>query len=117
LRWGGPCQYQTWPETFVDSEGRERHISRVSTLTEIERAVDALPSDQKKELIQFLAERLRAANAPTAAASPQQHGVLDIPPVSLGKVLRPLSPDDDLLGEMLKGRVTRHWLSGRGGGF
>ncbi len=32
------------------------------------------------------------------------HSVLDIPPVHLGAVLRPLSADDDLLGEMLEGR-------------
>lgn len=32
------------------------------------------------------------------------HSVLDIRPVSLGKVLSPPSPDDDLLGEMLEGR-------------
>jgi hypothetical protein len=31
------------------------------------------------------------------------HGVLDIASVSLGSVLRPLSSDDDLLGEMLEG--------------
>ena len=34
----------------------------------------------------------------------QSHGVLDIATVSLGSVLRPLTPDDDLLGEMLEGR-------------
>jgi hypothetical protein len=34
----------------------------------------------------------------------QPHSVLDIPAVSLGSVLRPLTPDDDLLGEMLEGR-------------
>lgn len=32
------------------------------------------------------------------------HSVLDIPPVSLGQMLRPLTPGDDLLGEMLEGR-------------
>jgi predicted DNA-binding antitoxin AbrB/MazE fold protein len=32
------------------------------------------------------------------------HSVLDIPPVHLGGVLRPLSADDDLLDEMLEGR-------------
>ena len=32
------------------------------------------------------------------------HGILDIPAVSLGAVLRPLTADDDLLGEMLEGR-------------
>ena len=32
------------------------------------------------------------------------HGILDIAPVSVGSVLRPLSAEDDLLGEMLEGR-------------
>jgi hypothetical protein len=32
------------------------------------------------------------------------HSILDIPPVSVGKVLRPFTADDDLLGEMLEGR-------------
>jgi hypothetical protein len=32
------------------------------------------------------------------------HGVLDIATVDLGSVLRPLTSDDDLLGEMLEGR-------------
>lgn len=44
---------------------------------------------------------------PPAAASGEGvagHGVLDIPPVTIGSVLRPLSSDDDLLGEMLEGR-------------
>jgi len=35
---------------------------------------------------------------------PGPHSVLDIPPVSLGQALRPLSPDDDLLVEMLEDR-------------
>jgi predicted DNA-binding antitoxin AbrB/MazE fold protein len=33
-----------------------------------------------------------------------RHSILDIQPVSLGQALRPLTPDDDLLGEMLEGR-------------
>jgi hypothetical protein len=33
------------------------------------------------------------------------HSVLDIPTVSVGAVLRPLTADDDLLGDMLDGRV------------
>lgn len=32
------------------------------------------------------------------------HGILDIPSVSLGSVVRPFPADDDLLGEMLEGR-------------
>ncbi len=35
---------------------------------------------------------------------PRLHSVLDIGTVSLGAVLRPLTSDDDLLGEMLEGR-------------
>jgi hypothetical protein len=34
----------------------------------------------------------------------QSKSVLDISTVSLGSVLRPLTSDDDLLGEMLEGR-------------
>ena len=35
----------------------------MSTLAEIERAADALPADQKHELLLFLAARLRAEGA------------------------------------------------------
>jgi hypothetical protein len=34
----------------------------------------------------------------------QSHSVLDIASVGMGSVLRPLTSDDDLLGEMLEGR-------------
>lgn len=37
-------------------------------------------------------------------ANQDGHSILDIPPVSMGKMLRPLGPDDDLLEEMLEGR-------------
>ena len=45
----------------------------------------------------------------TVAAAPRlegsrPHSVLDIGTVALGPVLRPLTADDDLLGEMLEGR-------------
>jgi hypothetical protein len=44
--------------------------------------------------------------APGAAPAKglQPHSFLDVPTISLGPVLRPLSSDDDLLGEMLEGR-------------
>lgn len=32
------------------------------------------------------------------------HSIMDIPPVSMGSILKPLTSDDDLLGEMLEGR-------------
>jgi len=72
----------------------------MSTLTEIERAADALPQDQKESLLEWLSERMRRRQL--NSASP--HSVLDIAPVSLGRVIRPLSPDDDLLGKMLEQR-------------
>ena len=40
----------------------------------------------------------------TMPAGSQSHSILDIPTVSVGAVLRPLTSDDDLLGEMLEGR-------------
>ena len=33
------------------------------------------------------------------------HSILDIPTVRVGAVLRPLTSDDDLLGDMLEGRA------------
>jgi len=67
---------------------------------EIERAADALPLEQQQNLFEWLAERMRRRRLDGNSA----HSVLDIPPVSLGRVIRPLSPDDDLLGEMLEER-------------
>ena len=45
----------------------------------------------------------RVSAGPLSAGS-QPHSILDIPPVSVGAVLRPLTSEDDLLGEMLAGR-------------
>jgi hypothetical protein len=36
-----------------------------------------------------------------AVAVPRRMSILEFPPLDLGNVLRPLGPDDDLLGEML----------------
>jgi hypothetical protein len=74
--------------------------NNMSTLAEIERAAEALPDDQKERLFQWLSERMpkRQQNS----GSP--HSVLEISPVSLGRVIRPLGPDDDLLAEMLEHR-------------
>lgn len=49
---------------------------------------------------------LGTPTAPAASSlpTPPTHGVLDIPVVSLGSVLRTLRADDDLLGEMLDGQ-------------
>ena len=42
--------------------------------------------------------------SPTPAAE-KTHGILDIPLVSLGRIVQPLTADDDLLGEMLESRT------------
>ena len=34
----------------------------------------------------------------------KRRSLLDMPTVSVGEILKPLGPDDDLLGEMLEGR-------------
>lgn len=69
-------------------------------LTEIERAAEALPQEQQESLFEWLSGRLRGRSI--VGVSP--HSVLDIAPVSLGRVIRPLGSEDDLLGEMLEDR-------------
>lgn len=39
-----------------------------------------------------------------AVDATQGHSILDVPTFSVGEILKPLSPDDDILGEMLEGR-------------
>jgi hypothetical protein len=72
----------------------------MSILTEIERAADALPEDQLMGLLEWLSERMRRRQFKSAPP----HSVLEIKPVSVGRVIRPFSSDDDLLGEMLEHR-------------
>jgi hypothetical protein len=45
------------------------------------------------------------SGSPCAPAGSRSHSILDIPTVSVGAVLRPLTSDDDLLDEMLEGRL------------
>ena len=71
----------------------------MSTLAEIEAAVPKLSVEELAELERFVrAERQKAGQ-------PLGHSVLDIPSVNVGRILQPFSVDDDLLGEMLEGRV------------
>jgi hypothetical protein len=73
-------------------------------LTELETAADALPAQEKRELLQFLVSRLHEEGIDTADLHLPGHSVLDIELVSVGALLQPPGPDDDLLGEMLEGR-------------
>jgi hypothetical protein len=58
-----------------------------------------LPEGQE---VTVLAVSEAQVTPPIPLAKP--HSILDIPPLSLGPILRPLTADDDLLGEMLEGR-------------
>lgn len=77
----------------------------MSSLAEVERAAGTLPKHEMKRLFVFLAGQLGRNGIPGEANQPAgRHGVLDIPPVHLGRML-PLSGEDDLLGEILEGRL------------
>lgn len=69
-----------------------RHMS---TLAEIEAVIPQLSPNELSELER--AVRAARRRKQTAAGK----SALDLPPLNLGEVLRPLDPADDLLGEML----------------
>jgi len=70
----------------------------MSTLAEIEAAIPNLTAQELAQLTSFVqAARLKAME-------PSGHSVLDIPTVSVGAIL-PDGASDDILGEMLEGRV------------
>ena len=69
----------------------------MTTLAEIESAVAALPRAEKHALFRYLQLEL-------SQPAPAPHGVLDIAPVNLGPLLRPVA-DEDLLDEMLGDRA------------
>ena len=74
----------------------------MSSLTEIEKAAGDLPLEQKERLFLWLAGRLR--NERRVIGWP--HSVLDIEPVSLGRMTTsPLGGNDDLMDEMLDDRL------------
>ena len=84
-------------------------MTHMSTLVEIETAVVSLPAEQQQALFLFLADRLGhtevVRSLPRTSDSGRAPNVLDIPTVQLGQILRPLSSEDDLLGEMLECRA------------
>jgi len=73
------------------------------TLEQLRKAILQLPDAQRRELLDEI-ERVPSTDV-ARAATPKPHRILDIPPVRVGAVLRPLTSDDDLLGEMLEGRA------------
>ncbi|GEM_PF-2346093 len=77
----------------------------MSSLAEIEQAAGSLPKREMERLFIFLAGQLGHSLSPGGSnAAPGRHGILDIPPAHLGQML-PQADRDDLLGDMLEGRV------------
>lgn len=60
--------------------------------------------DEGVRLPEGLEVTVLAPNIDAGILEAQRHSILAIPPVSLGQLLRPLTADDDLLGEILEGR-------------
>jgi hypothetical protein len=71
----------------------------MSTLDEIEAAAQALPQDQQRKLFEWLGARLAEPQSPT-----RRHSILDLAPISVGKIIHLPGTEDDLLGEMLEDR-------------
>ena len=66
-------------------------FSSISASPEAVRLLRNLHVDAQSESKATVAPRLK-----------KRMSVLEFPPLKIGKMLRPLSPDDDLLGEMLE---------------
>ena len=75
----------------------------MTTLIEIEKAAAALPKEEQKILLTRLLKQVHGQNEKKDEKDTRP-SIRDIQPVSVGKILRPFSPDDDILGEMLEGR-------------
>lgn len=67
----------------------------MSPLQEIEAVVPKLSVQELADLEKFVRIQRRKAELSTGQS------VLELPPLNFGKMIRPLGPDDDLLGEML----------------
>jgi len=88
--------------TLDESFSKTEYLGDAMTnLAEIEAAAAALPLDEQKKLFNWLASRIRHDESSSSAS----HSILDIPPVSLGEILKPLTRDDDLLDEMMEARM------------
>ena len=70
----------------------------MSTLAEIEAAVDSLSAAELAELERFVQK------AKQEKAQPARHSIMDLKPSHLGGMLRPLGTRDEWHDEMLEGR-------------
>jgi hypothetical protein len=54
-----------------------------------------------KAMLADLRQRQQQGNRAVVSRPAKRISVQDMPPLQIGRMIRPLSPDDDLLGEML----------------
>jgi hypothetical protein len=79
-----------------DRVGLEERYFTMSTLAEIEAALPNLSSEDLTKLEQTIRELLSKRDGPPGKSW------RDIKPFNAGKMLKPLGPDDDILGEMIE---------------
>ena len=84
--------------TGLAALGGRRHFCAMNTLAEIEKSVTGLSADDLAKL-----ERC-VRKARQEQRRPKPHSVLDLKPVKLGKMLRPLGNRTEWHEEMLEGR-------------
>lgn len=89
-----PSGPQSLPEVSSDDS-----LGSMNTLAEVEAVVPQLSPKELAELEQFVREaRLKKTRASGRSA-------LDLPPLDLGRLLKPLGTRDEWFDEMLEGRV------------
>lgn len=71
----------------------------MSTLAEIEQAVPQLSAEELAELERFVRHARREKSREAGVS------VFDLPPLDLGRMLRPLGDREEWYDEMLEGRV------------
>ena len=71
----------------------------MSTLAEIEQAVPQLSAEELAELERFVRHARREKSRGAGVS------VFDLPPLDLGRMLRPLGDREEWYDEMLEGRV------------
>lgn len=89
LLWGELLRGQLEPDNAPPDNFRVVYFSPISA------------SPEAIRLWKNLREHPHSESTAWAVPSLQRTSILDFPRLNLGTVLRPLSPDDDLLGEML----------------
>ena len=89
----------THAHTRLARPGGMRHFRGMSTLAEIEEVVPQLSAEELVELERFVRKARRGKDRGTGVS------VFDLPPLDLGRMLRPLGDREEWYDEMLEGRV------------